>query len=331
MQSGAGSDSAMGLFINTLPVRVDVGGSVREAVRLTHDRLASLMDHEHASLSVAQQCSGVAQGTPLFGSILNVIFESLSRENASIYPGIVHVEFKERTNYPVSLTVEDYGSSYGLTADVISPVDPSRITGYMEQALQSLMEAIELTTETDVRELGVLPAEERSLLLNTWNATAMEYPEDLCVHNLVEQHAERAPDATAVVFMDQSLTYRELNERANRLAHHLVRLGVQPDTRVAICVDRSLAMVVGVLAVLKAGGAYVPLDPTYASDRMGDILSDARPSIVIADNVGQTVLGEERLSLVTVVDPNSVPSNGHDSERYVLGVYSRRCMPCTTL
>jgi non-ribosomal peptide synthetase component F len=104
--------------------------------------------------------------------------------------------------------------------------------------------------------------------------------------------------------MDQSLTYAELNGRANRLAHHLIDQGVRPDVRVAICVERSLAVVVGILAILKSGGAYVPLDPTHAADRLRDILTDAAPGIVIADESGRAALGEEALSSLTVVDPN---------------------------
>jgi non-ribosomal peptide synthetase component F len=92
--------------------------------------------------------------------------------------------------------------------------------------------------------------------------------------------------------MNESLTYRELNERANGLAHHLIGLGVRPDTRVAICVDRSLAMIIGVLAVLKSGGAYIPLDPAYASDRLIDILDDCTPTIVLADTLGRHTLSE---------------------------------------
>jgi non-ribosomal peptide synthetase component F len=213
------------------------------------------------------------------------------------------------------------------STDLFDRETMERYVGY----LQAMLQAMSDDGDGTVSSMNILSVKEREMLLRTWNETAQEYPAHLCIHHLFEHQVERTPDATAVVFMDQSLTYRELNERANQIAHRLIELGVQPDTRVAICVDRSLAMVVGVLAVLKSGGAYVPLDPTYASDRMGDILMDAMPSIVIADNVGQMALGEERLSLVTVVDPNSVPSNRHDSERYVLCVYSQICMPYTTL
>jgi non-ribosomal peptide synthetase component F len=165
----------------------------------------------------------------------------------------------------------------------------------MEQAMESLADALDRNVDSDLRYLEVLPTEERELLLRTWNATQQEYPSHLCIQHLFEQQVERTPDATAVVFMDQSLTYRELNERVNRLAHHLIGLGVQPESRVAICVDRSLAMIVGVLAILKSGGTYVPLDPTYPVERLAYILDDAAPAIALVDTIGRTTLGEASL------------------------------------
>src|SRR6185295_4929787 len=104
--------------------------------------------------------------------------------------------------------------------------------------------------------IDILPAEERALLLDMWNATEAPYPEELCIHQLFEEQAEANPEAVALVYEDERLTYGELNLRANRLAHHLIALGVKPDERVAICVERSIEMVVGLIAVLKAGGAY---------------------------------------------------------------------------
>ena len=182
--------------------------------------------------------------------------------------------------------------------------------------MESLADALDRNVDSDMRRLEVLPTEERDLLLRTWNATQQEYPSHLCIHHLFEQQVERTPEATALVFMDQSLTYRELNEQANILAHHPIGLGIRPDDRVAICVDRSLAMIVGALAILKSGGAYIPLDPAYASDRLRDILMDAMPTIVVADKSGRTALGEELLLSATAVDPSVTLSEGHHMGRY---------------
>ncbi|MGO7733585.1 AMP-binding protein, partial [Rhizobium johnstonii] len=107
-----------------------------------------------------------------------------------------------------------------------------------------------------------------------FNATAVDYPAHALVHELFEEQVALSPEAVALVFEEESLTYGALEARANRLAHHLVSLGVKPDERVAICVERSIEMVVGLLAVLKAGGAYVPLDPAYPPDRLAYMLED---------------------------------------------------------
>jgi non-ribosomal peptide synthetase component F len=136
--------------------------------------------------------------------------------------------------------------------------------------------------------------------------TQQEYPDQVCIHQLFEQQVENNPRATALVFNGQSLTYAELNDHANSLAHHLIGLGVQPDSLVAICVQRSFAMIIGVLAVLKAGGAYIPLDPIYPGERLRDIITDACPAILVADNHGQKALGDGILSFVPVVDPNVI-------------------------
>ncbi len=119
---------------------------------------------------------------------------------------------------------------------------------------------------------------------------------------------ERAPQATALVYEDQTLSYAQLNARANRLAHQLIELGVKPDARVAICVQRSPAMMVGLLAILKAGGAYVPLNPAYPGARLAHILADAAPDIVLADAAGRAALGEAALAHRTVLDPNRLPA-----------------------
>ena len=139
----------------------------------------------------------------------------------------------------------------------------------------TLLEAAAANPDQRLSDLPLLTDAERQQLLVEWNQTAVAYPKDRCVHELFEEQVERTPDAMAVAFEDERLTYRQLNERANQLAHHLQELGVGPDTLVALCVERSLEMVVGLLGILKAGGAYVPLDPSYPSDRLAFMLRDS--------------------------------------------------------
>jgi amino acid adenylation domain-containing protein len=130
--------------------------------------------------------------------------------------------------------------------------------------------------------LPLLPEAERNQVLVEWNDTAADYPHDMCLHQLFEEQVERTPDAVAAIFEDQYLTYRELNRRANQLAHYLRTLGVGPETLVGLCVERSLEMMIGLLGVLKAGGGYVPLDPSYPADRLAFMLADSQVSILLA-------------------------------------------------
>src|SRR5436190_8885870 len=135
----------------------------------------------------------------------------------------------------------------------------------------------------NVKAEEVLTAAERHRLLVEWNNTTADFPDNACVHHLFEAQVEKTPGANAVVFGDQRLNYRELNRRANQLAHHLQGLGVGPDVKVGILIDRSVEMVIGVLAALKAGGAYVPLDPEYPRERMRFMLDDAQCAVLLTN------------------------------------------------
>ncbi|TDB40839.1 condensation domain-containing protein, partial [Photorhabdus luminescens] len=181
MQAGEGADNGMGLFINTLPSRLDINETpVRDSVQVAHARLAGLLEHEHASLALAQRCSGVQGELPLFNSLLNYRHNALSVTSDDIISGIEFLGGEERTNYPFVLSVEDFGDALGLTAQVVQPFDPARLCGYMQQALESLTEALEQAPNMPVRALEILPEAERTLLLTTWNTTETVYPDQLC-------------------------------------------------------------------------------------------------------------------------------------------------------
>ncbi len=305
MHAGAGADRALGLFINTLPVRLDLDGTgVEASVRTTHARLSELLAHEHASLALAQRCSGVAAPAPLFSALLNYRHNTpaVACEADDVLSGMERLGGEERTNYPLTLSVEDFGEALGLTAQVVEPVSADRVCGYMQQVLEQLAEALEHAPNRPVRDLDILPAAERTYLLEDLNRTAADYPSERCIHELFEQQVRRTPEAVALVHEDEELSYGELNARANRLAHHLIGLGVRPDQPVAICLERSPAMVVGLLAILKAGGAYLPLDPAYPSARLRQIVEDAAPRRLLCDAAGRAALGPEALVDLTVID-----------------------------
>ncbi|WWL70894.1 non-ribosomal peptide synthase/polyketide synthase [Burkholderia pseudomallei] len=295
MQGGAQSDRALGLFINTLPVRMKVAQTgVEASVKETHAQLAELMRHEHAPLVLAQRCSGVPAQTPLFTSLLNYRYGLRHRADAAT-PGGDDIELlsaRERTNYPLTLSVDDLGQDFSLTVQVSGHVDPQRVCAFMETALEQLAQALGEQPQCDIGGLDVLPRSEREQMVYAWNATERDYPIEQCIHQLFEAQVDRKPEAIALTFDGQRLSYAELNARANRLAHYLQARGVGPDRLVALCAERGIEMVVGLLAILKAGGAYVPLDPAYASDRLRGIVQDSQPALVLADAVGRAALGE---------------------------------------
>ena len=206
--------------------------------------------------------------------------------------GVSLLSAEERTNYPFVLSVEDGGDSLGVTAQVTETVDAQRVCDYMVQALSSLAQALEQAPETPVCSLAVVPEAERELLLHGWNRTERDYPLDQTLAALFEQQVRRTPDATALVSGAESLSYAQLNARANRLAHALIARGVGPDSRVAVCAERGLHMVTALFGILKAGGAYVPLDPAYPGERLQYILQDADPVLLLADAAGRAALGE---------------------------------------
>ena len=307
MQGGEGTDRVLGLLINTLPLRVKLGAAgVKESVRHTHHALAELMRHEHAPLSLAQRCSSVAAPAPLFSTLFNyrhIRERDPAAEAQRVWRGIEFLSIEERTNYPLMLSVDDLGTGFALTAQAAASIDAVRICAYMQTALEQLVDALDRAPSTPLKSLTVLPARERHQILVDWNATDAPYPSDRCMHELFEAQVARTPDAVAVVFEETQLTFGELNARSNQLARYLRGTGVGPDTRVALCVERSLEMVVGLLAVLKAGGAYVPLDPSYPLDRLSFMLDDSAPVAVLTHaHVPGTVQELLRGSSVALLD-----------------------------
>nr|UXB94752.1 non ribosomal peptide synthetase [Pseudomonas syringae] len=308
MQSGEGADRALGMFINTLPLRVDLAGqSARDGVRATHARLTALLGHEHAPLVLAQRCSGVAAPLPLFSSLLNYRHSAVaepSGESIEAWRGIEVRSGEERTNYPLTLNVDDLGDGFRLSVLVTGKVGAGRVCGYMQTALKNLLVALEQSPDVALDSLPILPAAEREQLLVRFNDTALDYPHEQTIHGMFEAQVERTPEALAVVHGEQRLTYRELNKQSNRLAHALRKQGVQPDSRVGICVERGVDMVVGLLAILKAGGGYVPLDPAYPAERIAYMLQDSTPAAVLAESATEALLADVSVPVINLDQSN---------------------------
>ncbi|MGY0554054.1 amino acid adenylation domain-containing protein [Vreelandella sp. 2A-K22] len=277
MQGTEGAERALGMFINTLPVRIKMGTQgVDKCLRHTHDTLSEIMHHEHASLGLAQRCSGLPGGTPLFTSLLNYRYSAPQQEGsiAHTWEGMEVLSGQERTNYPITMSVDDLGNGFQLVGQVSRTIGAQRLCDYLSAAIAGIVENLQAASQQPLSEISLLRTDEQQLL-SEWGENTQQYSGTSPVHHLIERQAAATPEATALVFQDQSLSYAELNARANRLAHYLIGLGVKPDTRVGIAMERSIEMVVGLLAILKAGGAYVPLDPDYPAERLAYMVEDS--------------------------------------------------------
>ncbi|XP_031640002.1 uncharacterized protein LOC116351985 [Contarinia nasturtii] len=300
LQSGEGNDRAMGLLVNTLPLKVDIDGTtVEDAVRKTHARLSSLLEHEHATLALAQRCSGIPATLPLFSALMNCRHKSQTGQITVSIPGMSILGSERRTNYPLSLSVDDDDNSLSLTVKVVSSISAARVCGYMQQALVSLADALIYTPQQHIRTLTIMPQEEREMLLGSWNQMTVNFPPRR-LHELFQAQVERDGQAIAVECEGETLTYAELNIQANRLAHYLIAKGVKPEDLIAICVRRSTKMIVALLGILKSGGAYLPLDPVYSGQRLTNILKDAEPLLLLVDATGRKALGEHQVSVIDV-------------------------------
>ncbi|GFM76939.1 non-ribosomal peptide synthetase [Pseudomonas cichorii] len=287
LQGSSGSERALGVFINTLPVRISLAGQgTQELVREVARDLGQLLGHEQASLALAQRCSGVPASLPLFTTLLNYRHQtdggSLANDEAVLqWNGVRFLSNEARTNYPIEVAVADEGQGFSLTTQTAAGVDPHRVASYFIQAVTTLVEALAQTPLRLAETLDILSEAERQQVLTGFNQTASDFGTPRPLPVLFEEQVKAQPNAIALVYEQQQLTYAQLNRRANQLAQRLLVHGIQPEQRVAICADRGVEMIVGLLAVLKAGGAYVPIDPNHPADRIAFILKDSAARLLL--------------------------------------------------
>ena len=276
----------IGFFSNTLPIRADLSGrpAFREVLR--HVRSATIDAFAHQDLPFERMVDEVRaerslSHTPLFqvmfslqhGSAADLALEGIAAADAEVDPGTA------RYDLMVVLAEEKDGALFGQAELATALWDPATIARMMRH-LESVVRAAAADPHASIATLPLLHADERAELVDGVNLTDRRWDGAL-VHELVAQQAARTPDAVAVEHAGEALTYAELETRANRLAHRLARLGVGPDAHVAVAMERSVEMVVAVLAVLKAGGCYVAVDPGYPADRIAYMLADSRASVVL--------------------------------------------------
>jgi len=276
-------EDLIGFFVNTLALRLNLSGSPSVSELLGRVKETALAAQQHQDIPFEQVVGLVNPVRSLAHSPLFQVMFAWQNTTEDI-PEFCSVELKPldsashiTASFDLTLSLQEDGEAIAggieYATALFEPTTIERYIGYF----RNLLEAMVADDSQVIDKLPMLPAFERHRLLYEWNDTKTAFPSDKCVHELFEEQVARIPEAPAVVFGGESLSYDELNRRANRLAHYLRELGVKPDDRVAICAERSFEMIIALLAVLKAGGAYVPLDPSYPTDRLHFMIDDSSP------------------------------------------------------
>lgn len=299
-------EGLIGFFVNTLVLRTQFEGNPSFAELLARVRQTSLDAYAHQDVPFEQLVEALQPERSLsYSPIFQVMF---ALQNAPMAPlDLPGVSFNwlplesAKAKFDLTLSMEE--TEVGLIGyweynrDLFEPETIRRASGHF----QTLLEGIVTNPKMCIGELSLLTPSERHQLLVEWNDTHTTYPQEKCIHQLFEEQVERTPDGVAVVFEDEQLTYRELNERANQLAWYLQNLGVKPEVLVGICLERSLEMIVAVLGILKAGGAYVPIDPTYPAERIANIFEDAGLSVLLTTEMGIARRQQEKVEKVRII------------------------------
>ncbi len=296
-------EGLIGFFVNTLVMRCDLSGNPRFDELLIRVRSAVLDAQSHQDLPFEQLVETLHPERNLSHSPLFQVMLVLQNQ-AGLTTTLAGLDIRaiddESTVAKFDLTLQIHEDRGGLTGSfeyntaLFEAATMARFAACYLELLQGIADA----PQCRLSELPLLPSDARSQLLFAWNATAADYPRNQCLHQLFEAQVEKTPLADALAFAGQTLSYAELNARANQLAHYLRAMGVVPDRPVGLCVGRSLEMAVGMLGILKAGGAYLPLDPLYPEARIASMLDDAGVGVLLtgqawaalgSQHVGETI------------------------------------------
>jgi amino acid adenylation domain-containing protein len=336
-------EGLIGFFVNTLVLRTDLSGDPTFRELLSRVRNGALDAYAHQDLPFEKLVEEMGPQRNLsYAPLSQVMFafqnfpdSPLTMSDCSVHP----VDLDSGTakfDLTLQISRESHGMRCVLTynTDLFYEQTIARMLGNFK----ALLEAVVVNPDRRVSELEILTEAERHQLLIEWNGTKRDYPINKCIPKLIEEQVERTPDEVAVVFPSpgsrstesQKLTYRELNIRANQLAHYLRRQGVGPEVLVALCVERSLEMIIGLLGIVKAGAAYVPLDPSYPKERLAFILQDAGAKVLLSQRRLVLRLPQHNAKLVCLdADQDAIgresesnPGNGAEVEQIAYVIYT---------
>ena len=346
-RTGAEFRSTVGYFVNPVALRARIAPEMSFAALHTEVRqiILEAMDHQDYPFGLLVERLQVERD-PSRAPLFQVMF-SWQQSPLQQQPELSAFALGERANrmkigglvlepmpldqpaaqFDLTLMMAEAGDEIAGLMQYNSELFDAPAIARLAQHFQVLLANIVSHSQKSIADLQLLTSLDRQLLLHEWNDTQTDYPKDICLHELFEAQVKRSPEHVAVVFEGRQYTYRELNRRANQLAHHLKKLSVGPDVCVGICLERSLEMVVGLLGVLKAGGAYLPLDPSYPADRLAFMLKDSRAHVLLtqenllqdsSNNVHRVCLDAGWARLASECEDNPVSEATAENLAYVI-------------
>ncbi|MBE9224525.1 amino acid adenylation domain-containing protein [Phormidium sp. LEGE 05292] len=298
-------EGLIGFFVNTLVLRTNLSGNPTFQQLLKRVRQVTWDAYDHQDLPLEKLVEELQPERDLsYNPLFQVMFVLQNAPNIDLKLSGLTLSFlrSENSTAMLDLTLDMYETPSGLKGEFYYNTDlfDEATINRMAEHFGNLLLGIVHNPEQHISELPLLSEAERYQLLVEWNNTQIEYPKNLCFHQLFEAQVLQTPDAVAVVFYDRTLTYRELNQRANQLAHYLQKLGVKPEVVVGICLERSPEMIIAILSILKAGGAYLPLDPTYPAERLAFMLSDSQVPLLLTTQTLIAKLPQHQAQVILV-------------------------------
>nr|WP_274518884.1 non-ribosomal peptide synthetase [Tumebacillus flagellatus] len=299
------TEELIGFFVNTLVMRTDLSGEPTFVELVKRVRETALQAYAHQDIPFEKLVEELQpQRDTSHSPFFQVMFQVQNTPSSGLHwPGVEGRDYDFEINlskFDLTLALaEEDDKLVGMMRYNTDLFDESTIARMIGHYV-TLLEAVSAEPETKIVELPILTQGEQTQLVQEWNETQAGYPAEQCVHHLFEAQAQKTPDAVAISFEGNSWTYREVNERANVLARHLQALGVQPETLVAVFMERTPRLIISLLAVWKAGGAYVPLDPEHPQDRITMILDDSEATLVLTEEHLQTLVPSTDAQIVCI-------------------------------
>jgi amino acid adenylation domain-containing protein len=303
----------IGVFINTLVFRTDLSGDISFTEVLSRVKDTVLQGVAHQDIPFEQLVQALR---PTRDPSRNPFFQiNFTHQRDFVKPitfgGVSLTAIPSRSPgaiFDLHFFMVERDGIWRASADFNSDLFETESMRRMLNHFKNILEAIVADPGQSISRLPLLSSEERNRILLEWNNNSTDYPREKCIHEVFEEQVVRAPNAVALIFEDQQLTYRQLNQRANHLAHQLREHDVGPNTLVAICAERSIELIVGILAILKAGGAYVPLDPGYPKERLQFMLQDIKATVLMAQQRLASSLPTKGTTIIYLDTPHAQAS-----------------------